>query len=31
MNSNNPIDCDTYRSIKKMNREEHQAFLMDYV
>lgn len=26
----NMIDCDTYRSIKKMSREELQAFLMRY-
>ncbi len=24
------IDCDTYRSIKKMSREELQGFLMRY-
>ena len=24
------IDCDTYRAIKKMSREELQAFLMRY-
>lgn len=28
--SNNMIDRDTYRSIKKMSREELQAFLMRY-
>ena len=28
---NNPIiDCDTYRKIKKMSREELQGFLMRY-
>ena len=29
--SNNMIDLDTYRSIKKMSREELQAFLVRYV
>lgn len=28
--SNNMIDRDTYRSIKKMSREELQAFLVRY-
>jgi len=28
--SQNMIDCDTYRSIKKMSREELQAFLVRY-